>query len=228
VIALFVGVFAAILLVTVATAEPARITERQPSLPWELPELDLRIDVPPTTVAADAEGTEGTDDGSTSWELITGFLQLVLAALALIAAGSLLRHLWRRRPDFDWGRRSAPDDFLLLDDLADVLVADAEAQHAVLRTGAARNAIVECWLRLETAVEAAGIEHDPALTSAELTSHVLGRFDVDPAAIGRLAALYREARFSTHRLGEPQRAAAIEALDALHAGLRNSDRAVTR
>ena len=43
--------------------------------------------------------------------------------------------------------------------------------------------------------------------------------DLDPAATDRLASLYREARFSTHPLGEEARAAARDALAVLHADL---------
>lgn len=221
-VALVVGALVALLLVTVATAEPARITARGPSLPWDLPEIDLRIDVPPTLPADDAARDDTVDEPSRPWQTFTDLVQLALAALSVVAAGYLLRHAWRRRPDFGWSREAPPDDFVVLDDLAEGIVADAASQRALLRTGTARNAIVACWLRLEDAVEAAGIEPDPALTSAELTAQVLGRFDVDPEAVERLAALYREARFSTHRLDGGQREAAIEALDAIHDGLRST------
>ncbi len=219
-VALVVGVLVTLLLVTVATAEPARITARDPSLPWDLPEIDLRIDTPPTLPGDDARSDDTVDESSRPWETFTSLLQLALAALSVFAAGYLIRHAWRRRPKFDWNRDAPPDDFVVLDDLADGIIADASTQRSLLRTGTARNAIVECWLRLEDAVAAAGIEPDPALTSAELTTRVLGRFDVDTDAIERLAALYREARFSTHRLDERQREAAVEALDAIHDGLR--------
>ena len=44
---------------------------------------------------------------------------------------------------------------------------------------------------------------------------VLAAMTVDDASIRRLGALYREARFSRHELGEPQRQAAIESLTEL-------------
>jgi hypothetical protein len=49
---------------------------------------------------------------------------------------------------------------------------------------------------------------------------VLATHHVDPVAIARLAALYREARFSDHPMGEDARRAAIDALDDVHDGLR--------
>ena len=96
---------------------------------------------------------------------------------------------------------------------------DAGIVVGTLPTGP-RNAIVECWLRLERAVADAGIRHDPADTSTDLTVRVLTRMHVDQDAIERLGALYREARFSEHPMGEPARAAAIDALDAIHRNLR--------
>ena len=45
---------------------------------------------------------------------------------------------------------------------------------------------------------------------------MLDLVDADPAAVSRLAGLYREARFSEHELTEADRPAALEALDAIH------------
>ena len=61
-------------------------------------------------------------------------------------------------------------------------------------------------------------------TSAELVKRLLIALDLDPRAIGRLAALYREARFSEHDLGEDRRAEARSALRALHEDLRSRGR----
>ena len=79
-------------------------------------------------------------------------------------------------------------------------------KRAALQHGSPRNAIVECWLRLETAVVDAGVRRDPADTSTELTMRVLATRHVDPAAIASLAALYRGGRFSDHAMGEDDRA----------------------
>ncbi|MGH3445286.1 MAG: DUF4129 domain-containing protein, partial [Nocardioidaceae bacterium] len=61
----------------------------------------------------------------------------------------------------------------------------------------------------------------------EFTVRVLHSLDLDPAAIGRLAGLYRAARFSEHEPTEQDRTAAREALrsiDAELAGLAGLDR----
>jgi len=224
-VALVVGGVLALLFVTVATSEPARIAQRQPSLPWELPEFELDVTVTTTTVDVGSQPDPSDDEPSETWDLFTNLLQLAVLALVALVVVRLLRRAWQHRPTLRWNRRVVPPEFVILDDVADALAADAGAQHAALRTGTPRNAIVECWLRLEAVVEDAGVEHDPTLTAAEFTATVLDRFDVDPAATSRLAALYREARFSTHPMSESHRQEAIALLAALHAGLRAVSRA---
>jgi hypothetical protein len=224
-VAIVVGGVLALLFVTVATSEPARIAQRQPSLPWELPELDVQVAVP-TTVPTESLQPEPRDsEPSETWDLFTNVLQVAGFAIVVLIAVHLLRRAWRGRPHLRWNRRAAPPEFVTLDDVpdvADAVVADAEGQHAALRAGAPRNAIVTCWLRLEAIIEDAGVDHDPALTSAEFTAAVIARFDVDRTAAARLAALYREARFSAHPMDESHRQAAIASLDAIHAGLRTT------
>ena len=155
-------------------------------------------------------------------------VEVILRALiyggVAVAAVLLLLNVWRHRPQPQWRRlrrrRRRSVQFEVLDDVAAVINADADAQRAALQRGSPRNAIVECWLRLEAAVVAAGVPRDPADTSTELTVRVLATHHVDPVAIARLAALYREARFSDHPMGEDARRAAIDALDDVHDGLR--------
>jgi hypothetical protein len=64
-----------------------------------------------------------------------------------------------------------------------------------------------------------------AETSAEYTTRVLAAAGLDGEAITTLAALYREARFSTHALGETDRRRAAAALRTVHASLRPRDAA---
>ena len=90
--------------------------------------------------------------------------------------------------------------------------------------GGPRDGIVACWVRLEEIVAAAGLAPRRSETSAELVTRLLMALDLDPRAIGRLAALYREARFSEHHLGEDRRAEARSALRALHEDLRSRGR----
>jgi Domain of unknown function (DUF4129) len=197
---------------------------------WTEPSIDLvveRSDRDPFLPTDPAEVGASDPDETTTVELpavVEWLLAAVGISVAVVTIGALLVYSWRNRPRLRWRRpehaRGQPFD--TLPDVAAVVIDDAAAQRAELRRGSARNAIVKCWLRLERAVERAGLERDDADTPAEFTNRVLAHYAVDRTAIDRLADLYREARFSDHDLGEPEREAALMALDALHRSLHDA------
>ena len=88
-------------------------------------------------------------------------------------------------------------------------------QPAGLDTGTPRNAIVAAWVQLEEYAAGHGLPRDPADTPAEFVSRALAVYDLDEAAIERLADLYREARFSTHPMAERHRDEARACLEQL-------------
>ncbi|KAA1418607.1 DUF4129 domain-containing protein [Nocardioides humilatus] len=98
----------------------------------------------------------------------------------------------------------------------------------MLGEGSPRNAIVAAWVRLEQAVEGEHFAHRPEETPTELVARVVASYRLDGAAeegaIRRLAALYREARFSTHPVTEDHRAEAADCLRRLLASLRTGAR----
>lgn len=140
---------------------------------------------------------------------------LVLLAVALVAAivWWLSRREWVRptRP----GRIVAPMPEIAPEELLDA----ADELDLLISRGSARNAIVACWVRLEQAVEDAGLRRNPAETASEMTARVLRAYAVDAGPIGALAGLYREARFSSHDMGEEHRREAQQALGAIRAQL---------
>lgn len=220
------GVIVTVLLAFVASAggvsmwtEPSmELTPAEPS--------DRDLLAPP-----DASPPVELDPRETTNLELPAIVEYVLAAIGIavvvLTLGALVVYGWRNRPRLRWRRPEQTDDsFEVLPDVADAVVDDAAAQMAELRRGTPRNAIVHCWLRLERAVERAGLERDPADTPAEFTARVLRHYAVDLPAIDALAALYREARFSTHVLGEHEREVAVAALDALHRSLQRSPRVV--
>lgn len=103
--------------------------------------------------------------------------------------------------------------------LATLVAESVEHSLTDLSVGTPDNAIIRCWVGLQDAARAAGIEPRPSETSAELTVRLLDELSVDRASVSRLAALYREARFSTHDLTEDDRAAALAALTAIRRSL---------
>lgn len=220
-----IGVLVGLLLVAVASSAPVSLAERSPSLPFDLPTLDL-TDAPANTLPPDPEGGASTQQADVSGNLRSYLQNLVLLGAAASAIW-MLGKAWRHRPDLLWRPTPLRDHFAVLEEIAAAVTADAAEQRAALERGEARNAIVACWSHLEELVERHGFERDPADTTAEFTARVLSHYPVAPQAIDGLSALYREARFSTHDMGESERAAALGSLDEIHAGLRTSSRRST-
>lgn len=220
------GALITLLLVATSTSTPVQLAERRPSMPFDLPTFDL-ADVTPTTLATDPAGLPIDRNSTRSTEVISYVQNLLILGL-LVLVGFGVRRVWQQRPELAWRPTRQRRDFAVLEEVAASVTAEAAAQRAALERGEARNAIVACWSRLEQLVAAAGLQPDPADTAAEFTTRVLSRYPVDQGAIDDLSALYREARFSTHTMGEPERAAALVALDAIHDALRHVADAVER
>src|SRR6478672_13035678 len=141
---------------------------------------------------------------------------LVLVALVLVLAlVQLVRSLLRRRPHLEL--HEEPDFAIPL--VPSELLEAARERLQDLESGEPRNAIVAAWLGLETSAAATGLPRLPAETSTDFTERVIGVWPVDSARLGDLAALYREARFSVHDLGERHRDRAIADLRVLIADL---------
>ena len=149
-----------------------------------------------------------------SWlgNLLATLLLLGVGLALFLAARAAWRHRWRppaKPVELDFEVLPGPD-------LARAITEGIDEQLAAVAEGSPRNGIVACWVRLDETVAEAGVRPRPSETSAELATRVLHALDVDPRAVGTLAALYREARFSEPELGEETRDRAREALVAVH------------
>ncbi len=219
------GVIVAVMFAAIATGGEVKLVERAPSFARD-PTPDTRSTTVTPVTAVTAESDRPAPSELPHFIEVTArvFFYACLAVFAII----VLTLAWHHRPNLRLRRPRRPSavGFDALDDVAEAITADADAQRSALQRGAPRNAIVECWLLLEAAVVEVGVERDPSDTSSEFTQRVLATVSVDPAAIADLAALYREARFSDHPMNEGSRRAAIEALDAVHNGLRTGGRTV--
>jgi hypothetical protein len=149
-----------------------------------------------------------------------------LLAFALIVAGvwvgvAVLRALAARLNE------RLPDKQLVLD--LDPLP-DVEAARETLRSEHAsyvaaldgpdvRNGIVACWVLLEETAAALGVARQPAETATEFVIRFLHTLDVDPRPVAALAALYHEARFSSHALPADARSRARAALEGIRQDL---------
>ena len=138
-----------------------------------------------------------------AWTL-RALLVLVVVLAVVLVARALARRL-RRDP-------VTAKDEVRAGLLPDVLVAGVRESEAQLDRGSSGEAVINAWLTLERTAHAVGIHDDASRTPAELVTAVLDEHAVDPAAIERLAAVYREARFSEHPIGEEHREVAREAL----------------
>jgi hypothetical protein len=167
------------------------------------------------------------NDGGPAEAWIRAIAFVVLVATVCLALFLLFLLARRLRESYDARRRrdERPEEvaFEVIQTPAVVareILHDAEAQRLVLAAGPPGNAIVECWHRFETQAAAAGLSRQPWETSSEFTLRILELVAADDRAVFRLAGLYREARFSEHTMTEAHRAAALEALDVIHHGLR--------
>lgn len=154
------------------------------------------------------------DFGGILLDVVLGALLLLLLWLLVASAMSLIRRWQELRRVRREGPLPEVDDAVL-----DSVAQATRRQQQRILEGTPSNAIVACWVDLEHAVAAAGVERRPSETSAELTIRVLDALDVDRSALRALGALYREARFSAHPLTEQERASARDALAALHRSL---------
>ena len=157
----------------------------------------------------DAEETQAADLAKVWWVLGGIALTLLLAVVVVLAIRANRRRRHAAPPE---SAREAPDRALLTD-------RRAAHQARMLRKGSPREAIIATWLDLERLVAAAGVPRRPSETSSELVVRVLDDREVPAAALTDLAALFREARFSTHELTEALRERAAGDLDAVHAAL---------
>lgn len=211
-----------LLLLWVSSVRPVRILG-EPRDPFDLPKARPLPPPPPAPSGKGSAPPQRTIDFTTGSEapywfgLLIKVLVVLLIAVVVLALLRYVQALLRARAE-----RARDTDFDVLPQGPAAVVDDAEAQFAALGTGAPRNAIVACWLRLEDAVAEAGMPRRPSETSAELTARVLRHWSVDADVIADLADLYREARFSRHEMTEPSRTAAVEALRRLHADLRRA------
>ena len=82
-----------------------------------------------------------------------------------------------------------------------------------------RAAVIACWLRLEHAAAAAGVERLAAETSTDLVHRLLSAHRVDDRSLSALADAYRLARYAPHDVGAELRDTARSALAAVDAQL---------
>ena len=155
----------------------------------------------------------GARGASPSVHIPVGPILYALLVIAIVAAVGV--SIW-------WSTRlRRPAAPLVIEDAtADELrEAVAEGRAALARIDDARAAIIACYLAMERSLADRGTTRAAADTPDELLARAVAAGSVRGRAASRLTALFYEARFSTHPLGDGQRDAASAALDALAAEL---------
>lgn len=111
-------------------------------------------------------------------------------------------------------------------DVSDGLKARVAAAGTIQETiemlefgGDVRATILECFRRFCRLLGARGVGDQEALTPRELEALAVERLRVSREAPEALTSLFEEARYSEHRLGEAQRARAIESLSRIRTAL---------
>jgi hypothetical protein len=211
------GVVGFVVLLSAAAAGPVEFWHAPP--PGESGPSAPQVTAPPADVGAAPPKSIHIDLDNAVLEVIATIVGVVIVASIAYAVIGLLLGWLRVRGRGDGESEPAPGVVDALPDVLPPLALDVDAQLAALAHGTPRNAIVACWLRLEDDVAAVGLPRRASETSAEFTARVLGWYALDPAPIDELARLYREARFSSHELGQHERDRALVALRRVHAML---------
>jgi hypothetical protein len=145
-----------------------------------------------------------------------GWLPYALLALVVLAAVVLCLVLAARHRPVLAGRE--PFDFEEEPD--EELRAAVESGRTALRSlDDARAAIIACYVAMEESLARAGTSRAVAETPDELLARAVAAGLARGDAAARLTALFYEARFSTHPLGQEQKPAAERALAELAADL---------
>ena len=155
---------------------------------------------PPHTAAAHAP-----------WPL--GAVIVVTAAAAAVVLVFALRHGRRG------GGEPTPEQATPAPSAAPLRAALADAARALGGPGDPRQAIIASYAAVEACLDGAGAAPAAADTPAEVVARAAEAGLVRSSAAGTLTGLFRRARYSRHRLGESDRAAALGALARLRAEL---------
>ncbi len=220
-----VGVLGAVALLLLLVTWAATIGPQQVVTDAGNPPTNMSV--PPSTATAAPEKDarplpQGKGDRDVLFTVVTIVATMLASIVMLAVLLTVLRWLMTR----EWWRRSEPEPPEVAFDpletptaVTAALVAGARGQRDALQTGSPRNAIVECWHRFEELAESSGVRRLPWETSSEFTIRLLDRLSADEAAVGGLAELYRDARYSRHEVGEVSRDGATAALDRIHRSL---------
>lgn len=155
------------------------------------------------------------------WWLLSAAGQLVVAGLVVLLIVLVIRLVpGFRIPDPPPDEPSLPTAGLDGQRLGEQAGRTVQQALAGLRRGEREQAIIDCWLRLQELVSATGYPPAESQTSSELVANWQRVLPFSRPPLEELAELYREARFSSHRMSAESLNRATAALNRLHAELQ--------
>ncbi|GIG89477.1 DUF4129 domain-containing protein [Plantactinospora endophytica] len=175
--------------------------------------------VPAESLASAEPGPSGSY--LPEWVPYVGTVLCTAVVLAVVVAllWALARDLLRRRRGL---ARPGARKLRSAEQTAEEVVAALDAGLVELSDTDAdpRKAVIACWVRLEQAAAAAGVERRPGDTPTDLVTRLLGAGrPVSADVLAAFADVYREARYATHTVDERMRTQARSALHRLRTEL---------
>ena len=178
---------------------------------------------PATEAPTPSAVRRGTGPAVTFAAYLLGAFTLLLVLLGLTLLTDVVSLPTLRR----WKRKNVSSDV----ELADVPPEEGdEAMHTAVDRALlelddqpdAREAVVRAWLLLGEAAAVAGTPRRPSESAREYARRLASVHRLPSASLERLAALYREARFSDHEVLPAQRELARTELFALQTALADN------
>ncbi|MER7877516.1 DUF4129 domain-containing protein [Streptomyces solisilvae] len=180
---------------------------RDSTPPPAVPAQDHAPAAPSTTVPQQEAGDSGPP--SLPLYLVFGLLAAVVVVLVAVAVVRRLRRLGLRVPHRLDPVGAVPQD----DDAHLLLSAVRSGRRALADTGAdARTAVIACYAAMEDALVASGVPRHASDSPADLLARAADAGLAPGPAAQRLAALFREARYSSHPMDSSHREVAVGAL----------------
>jgi hypothetical protein len=206
--------------------DPDSPSSSSPTGEYDAPAEPPREDAPEQTrPAPEPEESERREIGDLPETGFWAWLVLALVVGAVVAVLAAMRlHFVRRRRQLERDREARRGAVPVPSSETEAEVAEIDrrlrAALAEIDAGEPRTAVVATWLYLEHLLSARRFPRGVADTPTEYAERARTAYHLDPAALADLADLYREARFSEHRLTEEHRRRARECLARLQTGLR--------
>lgn len=195
------GVAALVALVAYAAGSGSPITSTR------LPLVHVSESPTPSYSLTATPGGDGLSMSDTSAMVILGIIALIVAipvVYVLVRLTIVLLGIVNRNDVIGdrWDEADAPlvtGEALPDAERAARLAAGVDAGLSELDSNAdPRNAVIDCWVRLEDAAAHAGVTRRPEETATDLAVRVLAGARVGHDPLDRLLALYHEARYSPH------------------------------